>query len=126
MMLARKSDLFNYFRNIVQKDDLILGQLANEQIYFFSHASSFPKYTYSYSINTIRSHIKIGQQFYIVPIDNIISIFPNRFIKLNNSEISWKEGNFIRHSFGMYLSLALINKFNLRRFKLGNHIIFLK
>lgn len=116
IIISRRSDLFDYFRNVVQNDNLEKNSLANEQIYFFSHASTFPKYTYSFNYKTIRSYTKIGRKFYILPLENPKLIFPDRFIENDNLEIRWKEGNFVQNSLVSYLFFALVNKFNLRRF----------
>jgi hypothetical protein len=116
IMLSRKSNFFSYFRNVKEQTSPRIGNLAPEQIYFFSNTLVYPNHTYSFNIKTIRSHIKIGRNFYVLPIRSPENIFPERFVKLDNYEIWWAEGDFIQDHFFMYLLFAVLNKFNLRRF----------
>jgi hypothetical protein len=118
VLLGHKSNIFNYFRISQKQNHLGEGYLAPEQLYFFSHSLCYPKHTYSFNLNVIRSHIKLGKIFYIVNIENFEKIFPARFVKNNNFEIVWKDGNFIQHGLITYIFFSIVNKFNLRRFSL--------
>lgn len=116
IMLSRKSELFNYFRNTQRENLVAAGYLAPEQMYFFSHTLNYPDHTYSFNLATIRSHIKVGKIFYVNPLANFQNIFSDRFVRNNNVEIRWGAGNFVQYNLYKYLFFAIVNKLNLRRF----------